>query len=80
MLQSKIRDYAFSNLVGKNYPPLQAIPVTKYSTFFYYCSSLAWRAFYNFWFDLDPNSWSSVDIIFPEEFLTTYDNLYYINF
>ena len=76
----KIRDYAFSNLVGKNYPPLQAIPVAKYDTFFYYCSSLAWRALYNFWYDLDPNSWSKpYDIIFPIEFISTSDRNYYIN-
>lgn len=79
-IRKELVNFAYRNLLNVPYPSINILPYTKYSMNTYYCSSLAWRAFYNFWIDLDPNSWSSVDIIFPEEFLTTYDNLYYINF
>ena len=39
---------------------------------------MAWRALYNFWYDLDSNSWSKpYDIIFPIEFISTSDKNYY---
>ena len=64
------------------YVPLSLLPWLKYSTKAFYCSSLIWRAHYSSWArrDLDPNSWSKVDIIFPFELINTADEKIFVKF
>lgn len=69
-------------LINRPYPSVLWINLIKYSTIEFYCSSLAWRAHYSSWkkIDLDPNSWGSIDIIFPQEFMLTAEEKFFIKF